>query len=145
MRQGDIWLVRLPFSGGREQMGERPAVVIQGEAYGQGSPLVLIVLLTSQLAALRFPASVRVEPSAVNGLTLPSVAMVFQTRALDRSRFVRELGVLEANYVSAILLELRMLTGQERSGQEDAESEALRPGELPPESAEVPHTEDLTR
>jgi mRNA interferase MazF len=105
-------MVALPFSGGREQSGERPAVVIQDTAYGQGSPLVLIVLLTSQLAALRFPASVRVEPTLSNGLNLPSVAMVFQTRALDRSRFLRRIGAVTDEALSSILSELDQLTGR---------------------------------
>ncbi len=96
-------MVSLPFSGGREQSGERPAVVIQDGVYGQGSPLVLVVLLTSQLAALRFPASVQIQPSRENGLSFPSVAMVFQTRALDRTRFLRRIGVLEDDSLAGII------------------------------------------
>ena len=112
MRQGEVWMVALPLaSGGREQSGTRPAVVLQDEIYGQGSPLVLIALLTSQLGALRFPATLRVEPSAENGLSQPSVAMVFQTRALDRNRFVRQLGKLSDADLQAVLEELRKLSG----------------------------------
>ena len=112
MQQGEVWMVSLPLaSGGREQAGVRPAVVLQDEVYGQGSPLVLIALLTSQLGALRFPAAVRIEPSTENGLTLPSVAMVFQTRALDRNRFLRQIGRLADSDLQAVLDELRKLTG----------------------------------
>ncbi len=49
MQQGEVWMVSLPFSGGREQSGERPAVVLQDAVYGQSSPLVLIALLSSQM------------------------------------------------------------------------------------------------
>lgn len=105
-------MVSLPAApGGREQAGARPAVVLQEEVYGQGSPLVLSSLLTSQLTALRFPASVRIEPSTENGLTLPSVAMVFQTRALDRNRFIRQIGKLGDSDLQAVLDELRKLSG----------------------------------
>lgn len=96
MKRGEVWMVTLPFTPGREQSGERPAVVVQDAAYGQGSPLVLIVPLTSQSGASRFPATVAVQPSPENGLTLESIAMVFQTRALDRSRFIRRLGIVSA-------------------------------------------------
>jgi mRNA interferase MazF len=89
-------LVALPLSAGRERGGHRPAVVIQDAVYGQRSPLVLVAPLTSQLAALRFPATVRLTPSAANGMTVPSVVLVFQTRALDRSRFVKRIGELTA-------------------------------------------------
>src|SRR5512133_1720783 len=111
MERGDVWIVTLPFTGRREQAGERPAVIIQDAVRGQGSPLVLIALLTSQLAALRFPASIRVEPTPQNGLSVPSVAMVFQTRALDRSRFVQRIGSVSTEVLDAILSALDHLTG----------------------------------
>lgn len=111
MNRGEVWLVLLPFAGGREQRGLRPAIVIQDPAYGQRSPLVLVVPLTSQLSALRFPATIRLDPSPENGLSVPSVAMVFQTRALDRSRFVRPIGQITPNDLESILLELARLTG----------------------------------
>lgn len=96
MQRGTVWLVRLSFGPGREQSGERPAIVLPDSVQGQGSPLVVVVPLTSQLAALRFPGSFKVEPSAENGLTASTVVMVFQIRALDRSRFIRQIGTLSA-------------------------------------------------
>ena len=111
MNRGEVRLVSLPFLTGREQTGQRPAVVIQEAANAQGSPLVLVVPLPSQLAAGRFPATVQTEPSAENGLALPSLALVFQTRALDRARFARRLGVLSAKDLDRVLLEFRRLTG----------------------------------
>ena len=114
MQRGEIWMATLPFSGGREQSGERPVLVIQDAVYRQGSPLVLVVLLTSQQAASRFPATVEVTPTATNGLTLSSIAMVFQARALDRSRFRRKLGTIEADVMNTILTELNKLTGQQK-------------------------------
>lgn len=112
MERGDIWSVSLPLSGGREQSGVRPAIVVQDAAYGESSPLVLIVPLTSQLAALRFPASVQIDPTDRNGLSASSVAMVFQLRALDRSRFRSKLGEITEVETGQILDELNGLTGQ---------------------------------
>jgi mRNA interferase MazF len=105
-------MVTLPFAAGREQSGQRPAAVIQDAVYGQASPLVLVVPLTTQLGALRFPATVRIEPSPENGLRTPSVAMVFQTRATDRSRFVRRIGELAPADLERLLTELAKLTGR---------------------------------
>lgn len=112
MTRGDIWIVSLPVVSGREQGGQRPALVIQDDAYGQRSPLVLVVPLTSQLSATRFPATVNLKPTRENGLTLPSVALVFQTRAVDRSRLSYQLGTVSAADLERALAELRRLTGQ---------------------------------
>jgi len=113
VHRGEVWSVALPMaSGGREQTGQRPAVVLQDSGYGQASPLVLVAPVTSQVGALRYPGTVRIQPSSSNGLSVTSVAMVFQLRALDRSRFTKRLGELSAPEVSALLDELRRLTGQ---------------------------------
>src|SRR5262245_47677267 len=47
----------------------------------------VIVPLTTQLDALRFPGTILLEPDAENGLRQVSVALVFQMAALDQ-RFV---------------------------------------------------------
>ena len=109
MQQGELWTVSLPQSGGREQVGERPALVVQNALYGQGSPLVLIVPLTSQLSALRFPATVQIAPSTKNGLPQLSVAMGFQTRALDRGRFRQRIGTLSDSDLLTVIRELEQL------------------------------------
>ena len=112
MRRGEIWMVALPAASGREQGGQRPAVVVQDAAYGQASPLVLVVPLTSQFNALRFPATVQISPSPQNGLNLLSVALVFQARATDRTKFVQRLGELSSEDLNKLLDQLNRLTGQ---------------------------------
>jgi len=47
---------------------------------------------TSKTAAARFPGTVLVQPDAQNGLTLPSVALVFQLSTQDKRNFVTQLG-----------------------------------------------------
>ncbi|MGH9946584.1 MAG: type II toxin-antitoxin system PemK/MazF family toxin [Pyrinomonadaceae bacterium] len=95
MARGDVLLVRLPASEGREQGGTRPAVAVQTDVAGQ--PMLMIAPITSNLKALRFQFSVRIEPSEQNGLDVPSVVMVFQMRSLDKRRIVRKLGSLSAD------------------------------------------------
>lgn len=112
MKCGEIWTVALPAAAGREQSGQRPCLIIQDALYGQRSPLVLVVPLTSQLGTLRFPATVQIEPAPLNGLSQTSIALIFQTRATDRSFFVRKLGALTTEELVAVLDELRRLTGQ---------------------------------
>ncbi|MGK7877768.1 MAG: type II toxin-antitoxin system PemK/MazF family toxin [Xenococcaceae cyanobacterium] len=104
MARGDILLVALPESDKREEKGNRPAVAVQTDI--AASPMLIIVPVTSVLAALRFSFTVRIEPSSTNGLTLPSVAMVFQLRAIDRKRIIRKIGELEPKYLAQIDAEI---------------------------------------
>lgn len=90
MARGDLLLVSLPSSDRREQSGRRPAVAVTNGTGGRAH--VNDRSVTSNLAALRFSFSVRVEPSSENGLIAPSVVMVFQVRAIDKARIIRKIG-----------------------------------------------------
>ena len=90
MARGDVLLVSLPPSDRREQSGRRPAVAVQTDQAGE--PMLIVAPVTSNLAALRFSFTVRVEPSPENRLTLPSIIMVFQMRAIDKARIIRRIG-----------------------------------------------------
>jgi len=46
MQEGDIYLVEIPLSGGHEQAGQRPAIIVQAVGL-EKLPTVLIVPLTS--------------------------------------------------------------------------------------------------
>lgn len=61
MKRGEVWIVALPAASGREQGWQRPAAVVQDAVYGQASPLVLVVPLTSPFNALRFPATAQIS------------------------------------------------------------------------------------
>ena len=104
MARGDILLVSLPATGGREQSGRRPAVAVQTDIAGE--PLLMVAPITSNLTALRFTFSVRVEPSAENGLTVPSVIMIFQMRAIDKTRIIRKIGRMTSDDMKRIDAEI---------------------------------------
>ena len=112
MKRGEVWRVRLPAGQGHAQSGERPAVVIQADKLNATLPTVLVVPFTSTLATQRFPGTVLISPDGTNGLTLPSVALAFQTRAVDRQACVQRLGQLDPDDVEAILKSLDELTGR---------------------------------
>ncbi|BAS57670.1 MazF family transcriptional regulator [Leptolyngbya boryana NIES-2135] len=97
MARGDILLVSLPDSDKREKKGNRPAIAVQTDL--GNSPMLMVIPITSSLGALRFSFTVEIKPSKQNGLTLPSVAMVFQMRAIDRKRIIRKIGQLESEYL----------------------------------------------
>jgi mRNA interferase MazF len=86
MMPGEIYWVDFHDSGSRGQAGKRPAIVLQDDTrFPVVSPMVVVVPLTTKTAATRFPATLRIDPSAANGLTAPSIALVFQIRAVDRT------------------------------------------------------------
>jgi mRNA interferase MazF len=53
---------------------------------------------------------VLVQPDGQNGLTVPSVALVFQLRALDKRFYLRRLGVLDPATLGQLFAELDKLT-----------------------------------
>lgn len=50
MARGDVLLVTLPDSDGREQSGRRPVVAVQTDITGE--PMLMVAPVTSNLAAL---------------------------------------------------------------------------------------------
>jgi mRNA interferase MazF len=75
-------------------------------------PTVLIVPFTGTRAAVRFPGTLEVQPDGQNGLTVPSVALVFQLTALDKTNCLQPLGVLDPATLDQIFAELDKLTGR---------------------------------
>lgn len=95
MKKGEVWRVRIPPAPGHAQTGERPAVILQDGPLIASLPTVVVVPFTSSAGASRFDCTLLVQPDAQNGLTLPSVALVFQIRALDKRNCVQRLGALD--------------------------------------------------
>lgn len=102
MIAGDIYLVEIPASGGHEQQGARPAIVVQTSENIDRVPTVLIVPFTTQIKAANFPFTFVVEPDPANNLTSTSVALVFQLRAIDKKRLKSKLGSLNADYMQIL-------------------------------------------
>jgi mRNA interferase MazF len=112
MTRGEVWQVRIPYAPGHAQAGERPAIIVQADPFIASLPTVLIVPFTSTAGAVRFGGTLLIQPDAQNGLSMPSVALVFQIRALDQRDCVRRLGVLEAPTFERGLALLDQLTGR---------------------------------
>lgn len=102
MKKGEVWRVRLPSVPGHTQSGERPAVIMQNEPFLSRLPTVQIVPFTSQPAAQRFSGTLVVQPDGLNGLSVTSVALVFQLSAQDKSIFLNRLGELDPTTLDQI-------------------------------------------
>jgi hypothetical protein len=53
-----------------------------------------------------------VSPDGQNGLTVPSVALIFQATAIDKTNCLPRLGVLDSRTLDQIFAELDKLTGR---------------------------------
>ncbi len=110
MKEGDIYLVEIPLSGGREQAGLRPAIIVQAVG-SEKLPTVLIVPLTSKLKAADFPFTFIVEPDQFNNLDVASVALIFQLRAIDKKRLKNKIGKIEQAKLDLLKQSLKEIMG----------------------------------
>jgi mRNA interferase MazF len=112
MKRGEVWRVNFPSVPGHAQTGTRPAVIVQDDKATASLPTLLVIPFTSTQAAARFPGTLAVRPDGRNGLTVPSVALVFQLIAVDQRYCLQRLGVLDAGILDQIFTELDKLTGR---------------------------------
>lgn len=110
MEAGDIYLVEIPPSGGHEQAGLRPAIIVQ-VVDSEKLPTVLIVPLTSKLKAADFPFTFLIEPDQLNNLDVASVALVFQLRAIDKRRLKSRIGKIEKAKMELLKQYLKEIMG----------------------------------
>ena len=114
MERGDVVRVDLPAplgQPGREQTGERPAAILQAAIATANLSTVVVVPFTSKQQAIRFAGSVLVHKSASNGLSVDSVALAAQIRAIDKKRIRRVDGKLSESELQAIESKVREILG----------------------------------
>lgn len=75
---------------GSEQRGQRPVIIISNDIGNKFSPTVKVAVITSQLSKAKLPT--HVEVSRQYGLLQDSVALVEQTRVIDKSRLTAYIG-----------------------------------------------------
>ncbi|MEK6874043.1 MAG: type II toxin-antitoxin system PemK/MazF family toxin [Nanoarchaeota archaeon] len=91
MKKGEIWLIKLPEKGGKEQTGIRPGLIISNTKTG----MIITIPITSNIQALKFPHTIEVKKSNENGLEKDSILLIFQMQSLDKNRFIHKIGVLD--------------------------------------------------
>jgi mRNA-degrading endonuclease toxin of MazEF toxin-antitoxin module len=109
VKLGEVFWVELEAQTGHAQRGRRPAIILQTSA---AVPTVLVVPLTTQLDALRFPCTVLIEPDPEIGLRRPSVALIFQLTAIDRRYLIKSAGQVPQRVLEEIFSALDELTGR---------------------------------
>lgn len=101
MQRGDIWLVDLNPIRGSEQAGIRPVLVFQNDMMTAVSATIIAIPFTTNLRRAGLPSCVQVN-AGDGGLASDSVALCHQLRVLDRTRFLRRLGHIGQDTLTAI-------------------------------------------
>ncbi len=90
IQRGEIYFVDLDPTRGREQAGRRPVLVVSSDRINNLPLVVMVVVGTKGENVSRdYPTNVRV-PSDESGLSMETVFLCFQLRAIDQKRFPRE-------------------------------------------------------
>ena len=63
------------------------------------------------LAASRFAGTLVIPPDQQNGLSVPSVALVFQMRTVDQRNCLKQIGTLDPVVIDQVFDVLDQLTG----------------------------------
>jgi mRNA interferase MazF len=93
--RGEVWLVDLDPTVGREQAGVRPAVIVSDDAFNHG-PVDMVVLIPVTGTARGVATHVPVDPPE-GGQAKPSVILSEQIRTVSKRRLIRRLGAGSAS------------------------------------------------
>jgi mRNA interferase MazF len=106
-QRGDIWLMDLDLSKGREQAGRRPVLVVSVAEFNRsGAELVVVVPVTSNLRPI--PWHVRIDPPE-GGVRVSSAIMCEAIRSVSKSRLERRWGAVAPGAMREVEDRLRIL------------------------------------
>ena len=99
----EIILIEFPKTELREQSGFRPALLLSKP----NKDIYFVIPITSNILALRFKNTFKIEPNLENGLTSVSVILNFHLRAIDKNRIIKKIGNLDENIEKKIKINLK--------------------------------------
>jgi len=105
--RGEIWLVTLDPTVGREQAGRRPALIASDDLFNQShAELVVVLPITSKGKGIR--SHVPVSPPE-GGLSVPSYIKCEDVRSISIQRLERRLGKVTARTMNEVESRLRII------------------------------------
>ena len=111
MHRGEIWLINLDPTMGAEIRKSRPAVILNVDEVGVLPLRVIVPITTWKKHYSMAPWLIKIEPGNENGLDKPSAADAFQIRSLSIERFIRLIGRVDSETISAILEAVHIVLG----------------------------------
>ena len=93
-RRDEVWLVSLDPTQGSEIQKTRPALIIQNDVSNRLSGITIVAPITSTVRFPLNPVHVMLPADQATGLSVTSVALFNQIRAVDRIRLIKRLGTV---------------------------------------------------
>ncbi len=106
-QRGDVWLVNLDPTKGREQAGTRPALIVSADLLNASrAELVILVPITSRNRAIA--THVGIDPPE-GGLTMASYAKTEDVRSVSIDRLKKKLGRVTTTTMATVSDRLRIV------------------------------------
>jgi mRNA interferase MazF len=109
-QRGEIWLVDLNPTIGQEMQKTRPVAIISTNIIDEIALRIVIPITSWQEKFAYRLFMVKISPTPGNGLSQESAGNVLQVRSLSNQRFIRRLGILEAESLRELVSGLAILT-----------------------------------
>ena len=93
-RRGQIWLVDWSPGRGSEQLGKRPALVVQTDAANTNPRYPNTIVLTLSTKGLAVATHVALVPDARNGLREPTWVKCEQVLTISKQRLIAHWGAI---------------------------------------------------
>jgi mRNA interferase MazF len=106
-RRGEIWLVDLNPTKGREPFGRRPALIVSVDLFNQGpAGLVVTLPITSKEKGIPFHLTIEAFES---GLSKKSFIKCEDIRSITKERLLKRLGQISPKTLTDVEDRLRIL------------------------------------
>lgn len=107
--RGDIWLIYLDPTRGKEQAGNRPALVVSDDRLNQSAAgLVIVAPLTTRDTGIG--SHVPLDPEQ-DDIKAPSYVVCEQIRAISKERLKKKWGAVSAGKMAQFEETIRLLLG----------------------------------
>jgi mRNA interferase MazF len=107
--RGEIWLVYLDPTRGKEQAGNRPALVVSDDMLNRSAAgLVIVAPLTTRDTGI--DSHIPLDPEG-DGVKAPSYVVCEQIRAISRERLKKRWGAVSAEKMARVEESIRLLLG----------------------------------
>ncbi|NJD68931.1 MAG: type II toxin-antitoxin system PemK/MazF family toxin [candidate division NC10 bacterium] len=104
-RRGEVWMVNFNPGRGSEQLGIRPALIIQNDVGNQYASTTIVAAITSSIKI--YPVTVLLKKGEA-GLKQASMINLAQILTIDKSRLQRRLGALRPETVTRVTAAVRI-------------------------------------
>jgi mRNA interferase MazF len=102
VHRGEIWMVNWNPGRGSEQLGTRPALIIQNDMGSANPKYGNVIILAISTKSSPVPFHIRIQPNPENGLGEISFIKCEQIMTISKERLISKLGTLDENSLDKV-------------------------------------------